>query len=88
MPPKKLKPNDASDLPCDHAVMPSNHDMQNNSTVTLDDPFSYPDVMTMSIPQLKSELNLQQVCIVGNPKKATPCKLNYSNHIKMHSWTK
>jgi hypothetical protein len=29
----------------------------------------YPDVMTMSVTQLKSELNLQQVCIVGNSKK-------------------
>jgi hypothetical protein len=48
-----------SDLPCDHAVKPS---------TTLDDPFSYPDVMTMSVTQLKSELNLQQVSIVGNSK--------------------
>ncbi len=63
MPPKKLKPNDASDLHCDHAVKPS---------TTLDDPFSYPDVMTMSVPQLKFELNLQQVSIVSNSKKACP----------------
>ena len=34
MPPKKLKPNDASDLPCDHAGMPSNHGVLNTSTVT------------------------------------------------------
>ena len=70
MPPKKTKPNDASDLSCDHAGMPSNHGVLNTTTVTHDDPFSYPDVMTMSIAKLKSELNHQQVCIVGNPVKA------------------
>ena len=72
MPPKKTKPNDASDLSCDHAGMPSNHGVLNTTTVTHDDPFSYPDVMTMSVTQLKSELNLQQVSIVSNSKKACP----------------
>jgi hypothetical protein len=74
MPPKKLKPNDASDYPCDHAVissttsdLPCDHAVK--PSTTKDDPFSYPDVMTMSVTQLKSELNLQQVSIVGNSKK-------------------
>jgi hypothetical protein len=54
MPPKKLKPNVASDLPCDHAVMPSTTsdlpcDHAGKPSTTLDDPFSYPDVMTMSV---------------------------------------
>ena len=74
MPPKKLKPNVASDLPCDHAVMPSTTsdlpcDHAGKPSTTLDDPFSYPDVMTMSVTQLKSELNLQKVSIVSNSKK-------------------
>ena len=74
MPPKKLKPNVASDLPCDHAVMPSTTsdlpcDHAGKPSTTLDDPFSYPDVMTMSVPELKSELNLRQVSIVSNSKK-------------------
>ena len=60
----------ASDLSCDHAGMPSNHGVLNTTTVTHDDPFSYPDVMTMSIAKLKSELNHQQVCITGNPVNA------------------
>ena len=38
-------------------------------STTLDHPFSYPDVMTMSVPQLKSELNLQPVSILSNSKK-------------------
>ena len=38
MPPKKTKPNDASDLSCDHAGMPSNHGVLNTTTVTHDDP--------------------------------------------------
>ncbi len=44
MPPKKTKPNDASDLSCNHAGMPSNHGVLNTTTVTHDDPSSYPDV--------------------------------------------
>jgi hypothetical protein len=74
MPPKKLKPNVASDLPCDHAVMPSTTsdlpcDHAGKPSTTLDDPFSYPDVMTMTVTQLKSELNLRQVSIAANSKK-------------------
>jgi hypothetical protein len=49
MPPKKTKPNDASVLSCNHAGMPSNHGVLNTTTVTHDDPFSYPDVMTKNV---------------------------------------
>ena len=68
MPPKTLKPNDASDL---HVAMPSNHGVINTSPDTHDDPFSYPNVTTMAIAKLKSEPNRLQVCIVGNPIKTT-----------------
>ena len=71
MPPKKPKPNDASDLPSNHVAMPSNYGNINTSTDTHDDPFSYPNVTTMAIAKLKSELNRLQVCIVGNPIKTT-----------------
>ncbi len=34
------------------------------------DPVSFPDMMNMDKPTLKSELNQPRVCIVGNPLKA------------------
>ena len=79
MPPKKLKPNDDSDLLLDNAVMPSTtisvfpHDHAVQPSTTLDHTFSYPDVMTMSDPQLRFELNLQQVSMSSNSKKPASC---------------
>jgi hypothetical protein len=49
--------------------MPSKHDVI-NTDAEKKDPFSFPDVMTMYKPALKSELNHLKVCIVGNPLKA------------------
>jgi hypothetical protein len=56
MPPKKCKTDEDGDLP--------------SKETEKKDPFSFPDVMNMDKPSLKSELNCQQVCIVGNPLKA------------------
>jgi hypothetical protein len=56
MPPKKHKTDEDGDLPREETEKK--------------DPFSFPDVMNMDKPTLKSELNQLQVCIVGNPLKA------------------
>ena len=71
MPPKKRKTDKDSGLPSEYATMPSKHDVINTYTEK-NDPFSFPDVMmmTMDKPTLKSELNSLKVFIVGNPLKA------------------
>jgi hypothetical protein len=56
MPPKKRKTDEDGDLPCEETEKK--------------DPFSFPEVMNMDKPTLKSELNQLQVYIVGNPLKA------------------
>jgi hypothetical protein len=69
MPPKKCKTDKVSGLPSEYATMPSKHDVINTDTEKKD-PFSFPDVMMIDKPTLKSELNCLKVCIVGNPMKA------------------
>ena len=68
MPPKKHKTNDLHGFSSDYAAMPSN-DIIDTDTDIHKDPFSYPNVMTMAITKLKSEINRLQVCIVGNQAK-------------------
>jgi hypothetical protein len=50
--------------------MPSNDNIDTDTDIHKD-PFSYPNVTTMAITELKSELNHLQVCIVGNQAKTT-----------------
>jgi hypothetical protein len=69
MPPKKRKTDKDSVLPSEYAAIPSKRDVINTDTEKKD-PFSFPDVMMMDKPTLKSELNHLKVCIVGNPMKA------------------
>jgi hypothetical protein len=68
MPPKKHKTKKDSGLPSEYAAMPSKRDVINTDTEKKD-PFSFPDVMMMDKPTLKSELKCLKVCIVGNPIK-------------------
>jgi hypothetical protein len=56
MPPPKCKTDEDGDLPSEETEK--------------NDLFSFPDVMNMDKPTLKSELNQLQVCIVGVPLKA------------------
>ena len=70
MPPKKHETNDLNGFSSDYAAKPSN-DIIDTDTDIHKDPFSYPNVMTMAITKLKSEINRLQVCIVGNQAKTT-----------------
>ena len=70
MPPKKHKTNIVSSFSSDYAAMTPN-DIIDTDTDIHKDPFSYPNVMTMAITKLKSELNRLQVCIVRNQAKTT-----------------
>ena len=70
MPPKKHETNDLSGFSSDYAAKPSN-DIIDTDTDIHKDPFSYPNVMTMAITKLKSEINRLQVCIVENQAKTT-----------------
>ena len=88
MPPKKRKTDKDSGLPSEYAAMPSKHDVINTYTEK-NDPFSFPDVMmmTMDKPTLKSELNSLKVFIVGNPLKANLQEKNLQL-IPVNCWTK
>ena len=70
MPPKKHKTNIVSSFSSDYAAMTPNGIIDTNTDIHKD-PFSYPNVMTMAITKLKSELNRLQVCIVRNQAKTT-----------------
>jgi hypothetical protein len=70
MPPKKHKTNVVSGFSSDYAAMSSN-DIIGTDTDLHKDPFSNPNVITMAITKLKSELNRLNVCIVGNQAKTT-----------------